>query len=263
MNIYAINLADSKPYVLLDAPVSDNSVYHRSLSGDNYLMLNFTLPERIDLRRGCFVMYHADDLSPLPEVEFRFELMTNVYPEYRAADGGWKYAVKFEMQAAHMKRYNVFYDKQGIDEVTFTNMTNLEAYAELLAQSMNRADVGLTWNGRVDFPDTMSDEDRAIKEQQMRAIAFKGDKVWDAATRIAEEFKCEWWTEQNGTRIDICFGKMERGTELVIREGEIVSTLPARRGDNSTYGTRFYVFGSTRNLDKTYYQYPQPDPEEK
>lgn len=36
-----------------------------------------------------------------------------------------------------------------------------------------------------------------------------------------------------------------------------MKNIPAKKGDDSSYGTRFYVFGSTRNLTSDYGQAPQ------
>lgn len=260
MNIYTTNSVDGSPVVLLDAPITDGSIYHRSLSGESYLQLSFLLPERIDLRKGCFVLYRPDELTGDDRAQFRFELFSNVYPEYRANDGGWKYTVKFESIQSQMKSFNVFYRGQGYDEVSFTTTTTLGAYADLMADCMNRANGGKTWRGVVSLPDSMDPKDRELKSTMRRVLAFKGDKVWDAASRIAEEFGVEWWTQENASQVDICFGKMEWGQEVAIREGEIINRLPARKGDDASYGTRFYIFGSTRNLDKSYLEPDTPDP---
>ena len=42
-----------------------------------------------------------------------------------------------------------------------------------------------------------------------------------------------------------------------VQTGNVVKNIPAKKGDDSSYGTRFYVFGSTRNLTSDYGQAPQ------
>ena len=90
-----------------------------------------------------------------------------------------------------------------------------------------------------------------------KLVSFNGDTCWNAVNTIAETFDVEWWTEQSEGYIYLCFGKLEIGTEEDFVEGEVITSIPSRRGDDSNYGTRFYVFGSTRNLTEDYGQADQ------
>ena len=90
-----------------------------------------------------------------------------------------------------------------------------------------------------------------------KLVSFNGDTCWNAVNTIAETFGVEWWTEQSEGYIYLCFGKLEIGTEEDFVEGDVITSIPSRRGDDSNYGTRFYVFGSTRNLTEDYGQADQ------
>jgi hypothetical protein len=54
--------------------------------------------------------------------------------------------------------------------------------------------------------------------------------------------------------LTIRFGTCENeGDATQIKEGEIVNRFPApKRGDDSNYGTRFYIFGGAQNVPKNY-----------
>lgn len=54
-----------------------------------------------------------------------------------------------------------------------------------------------------------------------------------------------------------CFGKLLFGTEEEFKEGEVVKSIPRKAGNDSDFGTRFFVFGSTRNLTSDYGQVEQ------
>ena len=90
-----------------------------------------------------------------------------------------------------------------------------------------------------------------------KLVSFNGDTCWDALSSIAETFDVEWWTEENGSIVTLHFGKLNFGTPETFKRGEVVKSIPAKKGDDSEYGTRFYVFGSTRNLTKEYGQSEQ------
>ena len=49
----------------------------------------------------------------------------------------------------------------------------------------------------------------------------------------------------------------QTGLRIPRRVQNVVKNIPAKKGDDSSYGTRFYVFGSTRNLTSDYGQAPQ------
>ena len=83
-------------------------------------------------------------------------------------------------------------------------------------------------------------------------MSFAGDSCWDGLANIAKVFEVEWWTIENGAEVWIYFGKLELGSPERFERGEVVSSIPAKKGDDSNYGTRFFVFGSTRNIPNDY-----------
>ena len=201
--------------------------------GENYVRLDFELAENIEFPKGCYIIYEG----------FRFEIFTDVDPDFNEETGGWKYSIQFEGVEGHLKKYNVFYRGQGFEEAVFALTTTLTSFGNLIAECINHELGSSNWVVK-DVPEDLS--------EITKGISFSGDKLYDALGMIANEFDCEWWIEQNGDLVYICFGKLEFGSEEIFRRGEVVATMPRRSGDNSNYGTRFYVFGSTRNLTSDY-----------
>ena len=206
--------------------------------GDNYVRLDFELAESIEFPKGCYIFYEG----------FRFEIFTDVDPDFNEETGGWKYSIQFEGVEGHLKKYNVFYRGQGFVEAVFALTTTLTSFGNLIAACINHELGSSNWVVK-NVPEDLT--------EITKSISFSGDKLYDALGMIADEFDCEWWIEQNGDLVYICFGKLEFGSEEIFRRGEVVATMPRRSGDNSNYGTRFYVFGSTRNLTSDYGQASQ------
>lgn len=223
---------------ILDAPVTKEAIIKYVLMGDYYIELPFNLLESTTFARGSYITYKGR----------KFEIMSTVRPEFDNKTGGYKYTLKFEAQQNHMKRFVCFWLGGDNPEAVFHNTTDLESFAALIVANMNKQLGGENWQvGTITV-----DNPKATK-----LVSFNGDKCWDILNTIAETFETEWWTEENGDLISLCFGKLDFGSPEEFRQGNVVKNIPAKKGDDSSYGTRFYVFGSTRNLTSDYGQAPQ------
>ena len=222
----------------MDAPVTKEAIIKYVLMGDYYIELPFNLLESTTFARGSYITYKGR----------KFEIMSTVRPEFDNKTGGYKYTLKFEAQQNHMKRFVCFWLGGDNPEAVFHNTTDLESFAALIVANMNKQLGGENWQvGTITV-----DNPKATK-----LVSFNGDKCWDILNTIAETFETEWWTEENGDLVSLCFGKLDFGSPEEFRQGNVVKNIPAKKGDDSSYGTRFYVFGSTRNLTSDYGQAPQ------
>lgn len=223
---------------ILDAPVTKEAIIKYVLMGDYYIELPFNLLEPTTFARGSYITYKGR----------KFEIMSTVRPEFDNKTGGYKYTLKFEAQQNHMKRFVCFWLGGDNPEAVFHNTTDLESFAALIVANLNKQLGGENWQvGTITV-----DNPKATK-----LVSFNGDKCWDILNTIAETFETEWWTEENGDLVSLCFGKLDFGSPEEFRQGNVVKNIPAKKGDDSSYGTRFYVFGSTRNLTSDYGQAPQ------
>lgn len=200
--------------------------------GDYYIELVFDAVNRIDVGRGSYILYNGH----------KFEIMSNVLPE-GTNTGGLRYTLRFEAQQAQMKRCKVFWRDSDNLEVSFSNTTSLSSFGALIIQNVNAFLGSDNWS-LGDYPTEL--------ETTLKTVSFNGDSCWDAVATIAETFGVEWWTEESGEGVRLCFGKLETGTAVEFKKGDIVSAIPNKKGDDANYGTRFYVFGSTKNLPSDY-----------
>ena len=225
---------------LIDAPVTSSAVRKRVLMGDNYVSLPFSHDTYIDFAPGSYIIYNG--------LKFEIIDVDKNRPTRNATTGGWDYTLQFDDQERHMTRAIVFWLSQKPREAVFHDTTDLQSFGNLIVENMNALVPAKNWKMR-----DLSDE---LKEGT-KLVSFNGDTCWNAVNTIAETFDVEWWTEQSEGYIYLCFGKLEIGTEEDFVEGDVITSIPSRRGDDSNYGTRFYVFGSTRNLTEDYGQADQ------
>jgi hypothetical protein len=225
---------DRQGYQLYEAPITSEAIVKYELMGDYYVQLSFETAEQVDFKTGSYILYGGR----------KFEIISQkARPEYNATTGGYKYTPKFEARQNHMKRRKVFWLKGANAEATFSDTTDLASFGNLIADNMN------AFLGTTDWKVAAVPDDLA---KQVKLVSFDADYCWDAINTIAKTFDVEWWTVENGDEIWIYFGKLEFGTPERFERGDVVSSIPEQKGDNSNYGTRFYVFGSTRNLTSDY-----------
>ena len=223
---------------IYDAPVTTSAIIKYALMGDYYIELPFSLLTPLDFPLGSYITYKGR----------KFEIMSEVYPDFDNKTGGYKYTLQFQAQQNHMKNFICFWLGGDNPEAVFHNTTDLASFGALIVANMNKALGGNNWqmgSVNVEHPETN------------KLVSFNGDTCWDALSSIAETFDVEWWTEENGSIVTLHFGKLNFGTPETFKRGEVVKSIPAKKGDDSEYGTRFYVFGSTRNLTKEYGQSEQ------
>lgn len=225
---------------LIDVPITSSAVRKRVLMGDNYVSLPFSHDTYIGFAPGSYIIYNG--------LKFEIIDVDKNRPTRNATTGGWDYTLQFDDQERHMTRAIVFWLSQKPREAVFHDTTDLQSFGNLIVENMNAFVPAKNWKMR-----DLSDE---LKEGT-KLVSFNGDTCWNAVNTIAETFGVEWWTEQSEGYIYLCFGKLEIGTEEDFVEGDVITSIPSRRGDDSNYGTRFYVFGSTRNLTEDYGQADQ------
>lgn len=224
--------------VIIEAPITREAIIKFVLMGDYYIELPFAWDILINFPRGSYIVYKNR----------KFEIMSNVRPEFDNNTGGYKYTLQFQAQQNHMKRFVCFWLGGPNPEAVFHNTTDLSSFGALIVANMNKSLGTDNWQlGTV-----------AVENPEAaKLVSFNGDKCWDALNTIAETFEVEWWTEENGSMVTLNLGKLEFGTPETFKRGDVVESIPAKKGDDSSYGTRFYVFGSTRNLTSDYGQAEQ------
>lgn len=228
--------------VVYEVPITKDARVFRQLGGDYYVELSFSVDKILDLPKGSYIEILDPTTDPTTESEEKYALKRDATPEPISGVNGYKYVLKFYSRQHDMEACQIKWLAGGSQELSFRVTTSLRGFAQLIANNMN-AYLGTTdWS----FDEELDDTD-------MREQAFEGVSCWDAINSIANAFGVEWWVD-HGDQLTIRFGKCENeGVETDIREGEIVNRFPApKRGDDSNYGTRFYIFGGTQNVPESY-----------
>ena len=87
-----------------------------------------------------------------------------------------------------------------------------------------------------------------------KLVSYDNVNLIDALTQMAETWECEWWITEHV----IHFGRCEYSSPVDFKAGDLTDTenvnvnSMTRSDSQTTYATRIYAFGSTRNIPSSY-----------
>lgn len=84
-------------------------------------------------------------------------------------------------------------------------------------------------------------------ENKSQLMSYENINILDACFSMAKKWDCECWITEN----IIHFGRCESGDAVDFEIGKNVQEMP-RSESRSTYATRIYAFGSTKNIPSNY-----------
>lgn len=244
----SITIYDPTGEAVHEASITKDARVFRQLGGDYYVEVPISVADTLALPKGSYILVS----DPTTSREEKYALKRDATPEPISGVNGYKYVLKFYSRQHNMEACQIKWLAGGSKELSFRVTTSLKGFAKLIADNMN-AYLGFTDDTEVtDAADAWS-FDEGLDDTDMREQSFDGVSCWNAINSIANLFGVEWWVD-HGDKLTIHFGKCENeGVATDIREGEIVNRFPApKRGDDSNYGTRFYIFGGTQNVPDTY-----------
>lgn len=230
-----MTIYDADSNVIYEAPITKDAIIKRELMGDFYVQLSFSHTSILSLPMGSHIFYEG----------LRFDVLDVVVPEMRKGSGGYDYNIKFYGQQHRLKNRRLRWLSSSRNEMSFSLTTDIGSFAKLVVDNM----VGLRNVWRVG---------RLPQTNDVKNIMFDKLSCWDAVEEIAKAFDVEWWVTDVGKRVVyLNFGKLEIGDYEEFKVGDVLSSYEPVKGDNSGYGTRFYIFGGSRNIPSDYYDSKQ------
>lgn len=212
---------------------------------EDCITLSFNLADSRDFAIGDYI----DD-----EIFGRFTISEEPVPaDYDPVSGAHKYELRFDADWIYWKNYILMFTSNGVRrETTWVLTDTLDNHLSVVLQNLQA--IGYTGYSKA-VENTVEDPGRAV------CLTYSGTSILDALKALAEAYKCEFWltdevVNNTPTRV-IHFGKCQTGTEETLSmtdEGNwtinVENMVPTR--NESEYGNRFYVYGSTKNIPDTY-----------
>lgn len=227
-----VDIKDISGNIRLSTPINEGSKRKFQLMSSDYITLKFSLAEPVYFQLGDYI----DD-----ENIGLFELVDLYKPTYNTTTGGYDYELKLDAYYWKWKNKKFFYTPQSSGREASWNLTDtLKVHMDVFLKNLEV--LGYQYKGKVftcKIDDSVDDSSKLISYDNMNML--------DALSQMSQTFECEWWIEKDVIR----FGRCEHGDPVDFEIGVNVSAM--NRSDSQTsYATRIYAFGSTRNIPQTY-----------
>ena len=220
-----IEVRDKNNNIRCKVEITDKCVYSKTLMEDEYVLLSFESDTLIGFQKKDFI-----------KTDFgTFRIMEVTKPEPQS-DGGYLYEQKFVPDWMFWKNRILFYNRQLGYEKAWKMTQRPEYFMDIVVRNIQDAGFG-RYSFEID--DTLD---------EMKLVDFDSTNIIDALTAIAEAWETEWWVTDRVIHISKC----EFGSPVSLTEGDELDDIEREDGQDTTYLTRAYVFGSTRNLPKNY-----------
>ena len=220
-----IEVRDKNNNIRCKVEITDKCVYYKTLMEDEYVLLSF--------ESDTLIGFQKKDSIKTEIGTFRIKDITKPEPQ---SDGGYLYEQKFVPDWVFWKNRILFYNRQLGFEKSWKMTQRPEYFMDIVVRNIQ--DAGF---GRYSF-----EIDETLTE--MKLVEFDSTNIIDALTAIAEAWDTEWWIADTVIHISKC----EFGSPISLTEGDELGDIERNDGQDTTYLTRAYVFGSTRNLPTNY-----------
>lgn len=226
-----INIKDTSNNIRFSTKIGIGSKRKFSLMNEDYIILKFSVEEPIYFKLGDY----ADTELGL------FELVDPYKPTLNESTGGYDYELRLD--AYYWKWKNKmfrFNPEVGGSEASWKLTSTLDVHLGVFLRNLTA--LGYTYKGtpfEIKIDSTVSNTSKLVIYENINLI--------DALSQMAETWECEWWVEDN----QICFGRCEFGDPVDFEIFENVENM-TREESKTTYATRVYAFGSTRNIPNNY-----------
>ena len=233
-----VDIKDISGNIRFSTTINEGSKRHFLLMQEDYITLLFSLSNPVYFKLGDYV---DNELGI-------FELVDLYKPTYNTTTGAYDYELRLDAYYWKWKNKKFFYTpettgREAAWNLTATLDTHLKVFLDnLKALGYKFRDLDFTW-----------DIDSTVKNTS-KLVSYDNVNLIDALTQMAETWECEWWIENH----KICFGRCEYSSPVDFKAGDLTDTenvnvnSMTRSDSQTTYATRIYAFGSTRNIPSSY-----------
>lgn len=244
----------------LAVPITPRSVRRFTLMQEDYIQLEFTLAEAVNIGIGS---YTTDPIFG------RFFVTTEQMPKYNPATCGYDYSLRMDKDYMRLRNFIHCLVSDGKRMETSWSLTDkLAVHAQQIADNVNIVfppDVTESYDTQTQSYTYTSTgyvidvQDTLLTASDIKFLTFDAVDIIEALDMIAEAWECEWWVTDEDKVIGnttyqhvIHFGKCELDNErFTLVAGDNVESIDATR-DQQSFANRIYAYGSTKNVPENY-----------
>jgi hypothetical protein len=203
-----------------------------TLMKEDFILLKFSLKSPVFFKLGDWT----------EDTRFgRFELCDLYKPKYNRKTGAYDYELQLDAYYWKWKNKIFKYTPETTGQEASWNLTApLDVQAGIVLRNLKA--LGYTYKGQ-DFVFSID----STVENKSQLMSYDNINILDACFEMAKKWDCECWVTEN----IIHFGRCESGDAVDFEIGKNVQEM-SQSESQSTYATRIYAFGSTRNIPADY-----------
>ena len=226
-----IHIKDISGAILLITLINEGCKRKFTLMKEDYITLKFSLESPVYFKLGSYV-----------ECDFGlFEVCDLQKPVFNADNAGYNYELQLDAYYWKWKNKIFKYTPEVAGQEASWNLTaSLDVQASIVLRNLKA--LGYTYKGQ-DFELSID----STVENKAQLMSYDNINILDACFEMAKKWDCECWVTEN----IIHFGRCEFGDAVNLEIGVNVKEM-SRSDSQSTYATRIYAFGSTRNIPANY-----------
>lgn len=203
-----------------------------TLMKEDFILLKFSLKSPVFFKLGDWT----------EDTRFgRFELCDLYKPKYNRKTGAYDYELQLDAYYWKWKNKIFKYTPETAGQEASWNLTApLDVQAGIVLRNLKA--LGYTYKGQ-DFVFSID----STVENKFQLMSYDNINILDACFSMAKKWDCECWVTEN----IIHFGRCESGDAVDFEIGKNVQEM-SQSESRSTYATRIYAFGSTKNIPSDY-----------
>lgn len=227
-----IDIKDISGKILLSVPITESCEHVEELMQSDHIVLSWNSDKSDILPMGAYIEYGGEKYSLLEP-----------YSPIQKSEGEFSYQPLFKSVVISWTKVPFFmYTYSSDDAITGREpdwtLTDNPANFMLSICKAIKNETGETWTYTVDASLSAS-----------ATLSFQSVDIFSSLNSIANAFETEWWVDKVNKVIHL--SKAEHGIAVRLEVGKNI-TVPTVTAGKEGYYTRFYAFGSTRNIVQDY-----------
>lgn len=227
-----IDIKDISGKILLSVPITESCEHVEELMQSDHIVLSWNSDKSDILPMGAYIEYGGEKYSLLEP-----------YSPIQKSEGEFSYQPLFKSVVMYWAKVSFFMYTYSSDDVIigrepdWTLTDNPANFMSSICKAIKN-ETGETWTYTVDASLSAS-----------ATLSFQSVDIYSSLNSIANAFETEWWIDKANKVIHL--SKAEHGIAVRLEVGKNI-TVPTVTVGKEGYYTRFYAFGSTRNIVQDY-----------
>lgn len=227
-----IDIKDISGKILLSVPITESCEHVEELMQSDHIVLSWNSDKSDILPMGAYIEYGGEKYSLLEP-----------YSPIQKSEEEFSYQPLFKSVVMYWAKVSFFMYTYSSDDVIigrepdWTLTDNPANFMSSICKAIKN-ETGETWTYTVDASLSAS-----------ATLSFQAVDIYSSLNSIANAFETEWWIDKANKVIHL--SKAEHGIAVRLEVGKNI-TVPTVTVGKEGYYTRFYAFGSTRNIVQDY-----------